>query len=185
MQTDAGHTITDTLPDILTAHTPDPLYPHDVAQTHYWWAGWQVVPHSGLRTAMPEGEYRLHVYGHVAADSSDTWPYETAEYSLTSESFTVTPAAISLALDESGISASIDGSVYGYRLIDLEGSSTGANPVRDAALRWILADGSTIEDETTPTIADGRTHFSVTPPEGAIAVEVSDPDGNIGTLEIE
>ena len=94
-------------------------------------------------------------------------------------------AAISLALDESGISASIDGSVYGYRLIDLEGSSTGANPVRDAVLRWLLADGSTVEDETIPTIVDGRTHFAVTPPEGAIGAEVSDPDGNTGTLEFE
>ena len=185
VQTDAGHTITDTLPDILTAHTPDPLYPHDVAQTHYWWAGWQAVPHSGLRTAMPEGEYRLHVYGHVAADSSNTWPYETAEYSLTSEPFTVTPAAITLTFDESGVAASIEASAYGYRLIDLEGSSTGANPVRDAALRWLLADGSTVEDDTIPSIVDGRTHFAVTPPEGAIGAEVSDPDGNTGTLEFE
>ena len=134
---------------------------------------------------MPEGDYRLRVYGHVAADSSESWPYEVAEYSLTSEPFTVTPAAIALSMDETGITASIDGPSSGYRLIDLEGSSRGTNPVRDATLTWHMEDGSVLEDETLATITEGRSHFSVSPPDGAIAAEVSDPDGNHSILEIE
>ena len=32
----SGRVVTDTLPDIITAHTPDPLYPWDAAQSHVW-----------------------------------------------------------------------------------------------------------------------------------------------------
>ncbi len=134
---------------------------------------------------MPEGEYRFQVYGKIATGSTDTWPYESTEYSLASESFTVTPAQISISIADGGITASIDATEVSYRLIDIEGSSRGTNPVRDASLIWHMEDGSLIEEETAPTITGGLTHFAAIPPEGAVAVEVSDPDGNTSILEIE
>ncbi len=183
--TDAGFTVSDTLPDIITAHTPDPLYPHDVAQTHYWWAAWQAVPHSGSRTAMPEGEYRFQVYGNLIDGASDVWPYDTVEYRLASEPFEVVPAEITVELVEDGVRASIAGPSFGYRLVDLAGYSRGANPARDATLTWHFEDGSSEADSVEATVTDRYVHFGTSVPEGAVAAEISDPDGNTGMLELE
>jgi neutral ceramidase len=200
--TSSGRTVSDTLPDILTFHTPDPLYPFDAPQDHIWWAGWQTVPHSGNRTALELGTYRLHVYGQSYTGSSATWPWDSTEYETVSDPFEVTPATITVTIEESTVSASIDGPAHGFRLIDLDGRSTGSNPVRDAALVWTLADGSTVTDEAegviTWMLSDGSTATEVEPgeaisvhtvfstiaPEGAVRVDVADPDGNTGGLNL-
>lgn len=200
--TDAGHIVSDTLPDILTFHTPDPLYPFDAPQDHIWWAAWQTVAHTGNRTALPVGTYRLHVYGESYTGSSSTWPWDSTEYEATSDPFEVTPAVVSVTLNEDSVSASIDGPAAGYRLIDLDGLSTGANPVRDATVVWTMDDGSTVTDDAEGTLvwtlADGssatevfpgeaidvRTVFDTTPPTGAVRVDVFDPDGNTGGIEL-
>ena len=39
----SGRTISSNMTDILTAYTPDPLYPADALQKHQWWAAWQAV----------------------------------------------------------------------------------------------------------------------------------------------
>ena len=183
--TQAGHTVSDTLPDIITAHTPDPLYPYDVVQQHTWWAAWQAVSHSGIRTALPTGTYRLHVYGQVAGGERSQWPYDSTEYDLTSEPFVVEPAEISLSQDGDGIWAHIQAPAAGYRLVDLEGSSVGTKPVHDASIQWIMDDETVIEDDTEGVISAERTLFAATAPEGAVAVAVTDPDGNTGTMELE
>jgi neutral ceramidase len=185
VQTQAGRTVSDTLPDILTAHTPDPLYPYDANQRHTWWAGWQAVSHSGIRTALPMGTYRLHVYGHTAGGERTEWPYDSAEYEVTSTPFVVEAAVISVSLDVDGIWAHIQAPAHGYRLIDLEGSSIGANPVHEASLSWTLSDGTIVEDDIEGEQVDGRTLFSTTPPEGAVSVSITDPDGNHGSASLE
>jgi neutral ceramidase len=181
--TQAGRTISDTGPDILTAYTPDPLYPWEAAQSHYWWAGWQAVGHVVDRTSLPEGEYRLHVYGQTYDGGSASWPWSTTEYEVFSEPFTVTPAHITVVAAEGQVSASIDAPVGGYRLIDIDGSSVGANPVRGGSLSWETGDGF-IDDAAEGIVADGITTFSTTPPEGAIRAIVTDGHGNSGTIEL-
>lgn len=183
--TNAGREVTDTLPDIITAHTPDPLYPWDAPQTHIWWAGWQAVPHGGVRTALPLGTYRLHVYGKLYTGTGDTWPWETTEYELTSDPFEVIPALIHIELTETEVWASIDAPAHGFRLVDMEGSSVGHNPVHDAGLTWIFEDGTTQEDEAPGQVVELRTRYTTTPPEGAVALEIADLDGNIGMVELE
>jgi len=185
VETASGHTVSDTLPDIITAHTPDPLYPHDTAQSHYWWAAWQAVAHGGIRTAFPTGTYRFRVYGHVADEESSTWPYDKTEYELTSDPFTVEPAEISVAIDDTGVWAHIQAPDAGYRLVHLEGSSRGANPVPSATLTWVMDDDSRVEDTALAETVEGRSFFASNPPEGAVSVEVADPDGNWGGLTIE
>jgi neutral ceramidase len=185
VQTLAGRPVSDTLPDILSAHTPDPLYPYDATQTHTWWAGWQAVGHSGTRTDLPTTTYRLQVTGHIAQGERSEWPYDTVEYTINSDAFTLEPADISLSLDEDGVWAHIQAPPHGYRLIDLEGSSTGPNPVHEATLYWIMANGNTIEDEAIGAVISGRTFFASLPPDDAVAMTVTDPDGNTGTMELE
>jgi hypothetical protein len=142
------------------------------------------------------------VYGHSYTGSSATWPWDSTEYETVSDPFEVTPAAITVTIEESTVSASIDVPAHGFRLIDLDGRSTGSNPVRDAALVWTLADGSTVTDEAegvlTWTLSDGSTATEVEPgeaisvhtvfstiaPEGAVRVDVVDPDGNTGGLNL-
>jgi len=201
--TAAGRTVSDALPDILTFHTPDPLYPWDAAQTHIWWAAWQAVSHSGIRTSLPIGTYRLHVYGNTYTGSSTTWPWDSTEYETFSDAFEVIPATVSVSMSETHVIASLDAPSNGYRLVDIQGRSTGANPVRDASLTWILEDGSSVDDdvnavhewvideETTVTeLAPGqdfghaRTPSDTAPPDGAIRVEITDPDGNHGGLDL-
>ena len=67
---------------------------------------------------------------------SETWPWERVRYSVTSEPFEVTPAVITVDYIDGTILASIDAPNHGYRLIDIEGSSVGANPVMDATCRF-------------------------------------------------
>ena len=59
--TRSGQAISESLPDILLAHTPDPLYPAEADQTHYWWATWQAVGPHHMRANLELGTYRLHV----------------------------------------------------------------------------------------------------------------------------
>lgn len=181
----AGREVSDTLPDIITAHTPDPLYPWDAAQTHVWWAAWQPVPHSGNRTGLPLGTYRLHVYGNTYSGTENSWPFTSTEYEIASDPFEVTPATIEIELNDDGIWASIPSPTYGYRLIDLEGDSTGNNPVRDGTLQWVMADGTLVEDDAVGSIIERRTLFTAEIPEDAIGMRIIDPDDNLGTVEFE
>jgi len=183
--TGSGRLVSDTLPDIITAHTPDPLYPWDAPQTHIWWAGWQAVPHSGSRTSLPVGTYRLHAYGEVYSGTEDSWPFTTTDYDVASDPFEVVEATVTLERTDAEVWASIQSPPHGFRLIDLAGSSVGNNPVRDATLQWIMADGSTVEDEAEGEIVDQRTRFATTAPDGAVGLLVTDPDGNSGSLEFE
>jgi neutral ceramidase len=178
--TAAGRPISADLPDILITLTSDPLYPFDDAQTHVWWVAWQAVDHVQDRAGLPEGMYRLHVYGRTYAGGAEQWPWPTEDYELTSDPFEVIPAEVSIGLGEDTVTAWIEGPAFGYRLIDVEGSSQGHNPLHGATLSWILEDGSVEVSSESGSSAGGVTTFSVSPPADAVSVEVTDQYGNTG-----
>ena len=192
--THAGRPVTSELHDLLLVWQADPLYPYDVAQEHTWWVGWQPVGHVLDRPGVPVGTYRFHVYGHTAEDGGTSWPWPAADYEVTSEPFEVVPADLSLALDaEAGtLSAWIQAPDWGYRLIDLEGTSAtdlddgmdGRNPARSPALVWTLDDGSTLPETPEAVVVAGASVIEVVVPEGAVQVTVTDAWGNQGTLDL-
>jgi len=115
--TEAGRPITDSLPDILLAHTPDPLYPYEDAQHHTWWAAWQAVGHVHGRAAVPTGRYRLHVLGQHYTGGGEGWPWPTEAYELTSEVFELLPGELSLSEEDGSLWASLTAPAAGYRLV--------------------------------------------------------------------
>jgi neutral ceramidase len=176
----SGRPITDTMGDVLLAWTPDPLKPVQDPQVHQWWASWQVVGHVHDRTGVPAGTYRLRAEGRSYTGGDATWPWTTEDYSVTSEPFEVVPVALTVALAADGLDVWIDGPLDGYRLIDLEGASRGANPVRGSVtLDW--SDGSQDVIETTLSGAYG--HVSISVPGGATSVTVTDQYGNSGSVD--
>jgi neutral ceramidase len=185
VRTPAGHDITDSRPEILTTHTPDPLYPWDAVQTHYWWAGWQAVGTGDERTSIAAGVYRFHVYGQTFTGDSETWPWDTTDYEITSDPFEVVPATISVSVEDGSIRASLPGPSNGFRLIDIDGDSQGPNPVRDATIVWTMDDGSTINDPITGnSIVDGSTLYETEPPAGAVRIDITDTAGNTGGTDL-
>ena len=73
---------------------------------------------------------------------------------------------------------------WGYRLVHLEGDSSGANPLDNPTLTWEFPDGSTQASEAVPAVLDGWSIFSAETPEGAIAATVVDAAGNQGRIEL-
>jgi hypothetical protein len=181
----AGRPITDALPDILLAHTPDPLYPWPETQNHYWWATWQAVPHSGDRTGLAAGRYRLHVYGESYDGGASTWPWPSTSYELTSSEFDVVPAALSVSLDDDAVRVSLNGPAWGFRLIHLDGDSRGANPVQDLTFSWTLSDGSLVDEAVSvDAVEDGQAVIYTAPPTDAESLTVTDVHGNTGTFSL-
>ena len=184
--TPSGRPVSDALPDILTVNTPDPLYPFEEVQSTRWWAAWQAVGPSGERLELPLGVYRLHVYGQLYSGGASAWPWPATPYDLASAPFEVVPAELDLRIDGDGLfSASLPGPAAGYRLLHLEGSSTGDNPVDEPTLAWIGADGPLDEELIGDAlVAGGRTLISRVPPEGAVAMRVTDRYGNFGEIAL-
>ena len=196
--TRAGREVNSDMHDMLLVWQADPLYPHTDPQTHTWWVGWQAVGHVHDRLGVPEGTYRFHVTGMSAEGGAETWPWPASAYEVTSDPFVVTPAEVTVELDESEttLTAWIQAPEWGYRLLDdaEEGTSQhnpdagmdGRNPARDPVLTWTLQDGSTAEE--TPdavTITGGASVMTVRVPDGAASVTVTDAWGNRGTLDLD
>lgn len=184
--TPSGRVVSDALPDILTVNTPDPLYPFEDVQSTRWWAVWQAVGPSGERLALPLGTYRLHVYGQVYSGGASTWPWPSTPYELSSDPFEVVPAELNLRIDGEGLfSAALPAPAAGYRLLHLEGSSNGDNPVDEPTLTWLGVDGPLDEELLSDGIViGGRTQFARSPPEGAIGLRLTDRYGNVGELAL-
>ena len=182
--TAAGRPVSSDLPDVLLTLTSDPLYPYTDPQSHIWWVGWQAVSHVHDRAGLPEGTYRLHVYGKTYAGGAQQWPWPTTDYDLTSDPFTIVPAEVSVVLGEGTVSAWIEAPAHGYRLVDLDGSAHGSNPVRDATLTWIFEDGSEQVEQIEGVIADGMTTFTTSPPIDAVEAVVTDIYGNTGWVSL-
>jgi len=177
----SGRPITDTFQDILVAWTPDPLYPASAEQTHYWWAVWQAVGHDFDRAGLPLGTYRLRVTGQRYLGESATWPWDTTPYTFDSDPFEVVPAEIAVTLGDGGLWASIPAPADSYRLVDIDGRSTGDNPVRGTLHVEVQTDSETLSHDIAPTtISDGRSWIPVDLTD-AVSVTVTDAWGNTGS----
>ena len=180
----SGRPVTEEGPEILLAHTPDPLYPSYAEQEHRYWAAWQAVGSVGERAALPLGRYRLRVEGKRYTGGSDTWPWNSEPYEVIGEEFELTEGRISASLVEGELSLSLDGPERGWRMIHVDGLSREKNPVDGPVeLSWLVGDTvlvETLEGE----IVDGESRVLVAVPEGATAVGVLDAHGNSGWLEL-
>lgn len=178
----SGRPITDSFTDILTGHTPDPLFPSSAEQTHYWWAGWQAVGHDGSRVSLPLGTYRLSVSGHRYTGGADHWPWPSEAYTVHGDAFELVAAPIQLEATADGYWAWFDGPANGYRMIDVAGDSRGRNPVR-TTLTFDITTATGTESVTVEAVevANGRSRF-VVDTALALSVEVSDPAGNEGAI---
>jgi len=179
----SGRPITEDHHDFALTHTPDPLFPVEAEQTHIWWVVWQAVGHIHDRTSLPLGTYRLHIEGHRYLGQSETWPWDTASYTVDSEPFELVPADITLTHEDDGLWASIEGPASGYRLIDPEGSSRGSNPLQGVLrLTWWEGDTSTFEEVDAGPATSGRSWIDASLHPDATHLEVQDEDGNRGEV---
>ncbi|RME23043.1 MAG: hypothetical protein D6798_14355, partial [Deltaproteobacteria bacterium] len=185
LQTRSGREVGSDLTDVLVAWQPDPLYPPEADQSHTWWAAWQPVRWGGEeRAGLPLGTYRLRITGARATGEASTWPWPAEGYELTTEPFELLPADVSVVVEDGRVSAAIEAPPWGWRLVDLDGSSHGANPLLDPTLQWERADGSTEIAEVDATVSSGWSVFSVDPPADAVAAIVTDAWGNQGRVEL-
>jgi neutral ceramidase len=175
-------------PDILLAHTPSPLNPPEAEQTHYWYAAWQAVGHVADRTGLPLGTYRLHVEGSTWSGATGVYPdsMQTIPYTVDSPAFAVVPAAISLTKDGDDLLAWIEAPARGYRLVDLDGSSRGENPLPDGPVTCTATqlDGTSDTVEATAVREGDRTRLvDMGADAGAVRVSCVDTYGNEGVWE--
>lgn len=184
--TPSGRPVTDALPDILLVHTPVSSDETTGEGQHAWWAAWQAVASDGDRAGLPLGTYRLTVQGRRYTGGATTWPWPTEKYTFSSEPFELVAGQVDLSWDASSgtLTASLGAPSGGWRMVDAAGSSTGSNPLSGGTVTWTLADGSESTDSASGTLSGSSTVFSVTPPEGAIRVTVTDAWGNAGTLSL-
>jgi neutral ceramidase len=182
----SGREVSEEIADILIAHTPDPLYPADAEQTHYWWATWQAVGPHHMRAKLPLGTYRLHVSGQRYSGGATTWPWPSEPYEVAGEPFELLPAALTLLQDTGGLLVSIEGPADGFRLVHIDGHSRGHNPIEGPALLSVYS-ASGLMDEITidPTsTADGKSRIAYEITEDAVSVTVTDAYGNTGSLSL-
>ncbi len=178
----AGRPINDDHHDFALTWTPYPAAPHEAEQTHYWWVVWQAVGHIHDRPGLPLGTYRLHIEGNRWT-SGDVWPFETASYEISTPAFEVVPAEISLQATEDGLLAWIEGPEDGFRMIDIDGTARGRNPLR-GGITVDLGDGDT-EVFEAPAPQDGRTLIPWSVIGEATQVEITDGFGNVGVWDME
>ena len=174
-------------PDILLTHTPDPLLPFTVVQTHTWYAAFQAVGTVDDRAGIPAGTYRLHVVGNTYTGSSTTYPWDSTEYTVDSAPFEIVPATITVAASEAaGVTAFLLGPPRGWRLVGLDGSARGTNPLpNDTATIRVLYEGGA--EETAEVVGarfGGATLFTGVSLVGAVRVEVTDVYGNTGAVDL-
>ena len=133
---------------------------------------------------MALGTYRLHVRGTRYVGGDETWPWTGAPYEVLSPSFEVVPAELTLSPDAGGLWVSLRAPADGYRLIELDGSSQGDNPVH-GPLEVTLQDGEDIvtRAEEAGRTTEGRTWLEVDT-STADTITVTDAYGNIGTLSL-
>lgn len=172
-------------PDILLTHTPTPLYPPEAEQTHMWYAAWQAVGHIGERAGLPTGTYRLHVEGETWTGAGGVYPDAavTEPYTVDSAPFDVVPATITLTPEGGDLLASIDAPARGYRLVDLAGSSKGANPLPAGAVSCEATSGDGDVTVVNPAAANegARTRLRGALNESVVTVTCTDVFGNVGS----
>lgn len=176
LTTAAGRPVTDALPDVLLTTTPDPPQPVEGPQTHRWWAAWQAVSHVHDRAGLALGTYRLRVAGRTWVGEEPTWPWTTAGYEVVSDPFEVAPAQIQVEQTAAGFEAWIDAPASGFRMLDIDGSATGRNPVRGPL--QVVVDGAPTSAEARVTPAGITRINPAFAPTSSMTVE--DAYGNVG-----
>lgn len=178
--TTSGRDVSEALTDILVGYTPFPLFPATAPQRHYYWAAWQAVGDTHTRASLPLGTYRLKVEGLKWGEGPEVhWPWTSAPYELATEPFEVVPAELRVEEAEGGAWLSMDAPGNGWRLVDLDGSSTGANPVRGEI--QVSLDGGAPVAVPVERVEGGRAFVPVDL-SGAGVVTFTDAHGNKGTL---
>lgn len=180
----SGKVINEDHHDFGLGHTPDPLFPADAEQTHYWWATWQAVSHVRDRPGLPVGTYRLAIEGKRYVGGNTTWPWDSEPYEVVSDSFDVVPGALTITPDADRFLVSLRGPADGFRMIDIDGRHKGDNPVRgDLEVTWHYDD---IDDvtETIPAPAPENNRTALAQPTAGVlsGVTVTDPYGNTGSF---
>jgi neutral ceramidase len=186
-----GRPINESDHDILLSYTPDPLYPLEAQQTHYWWSAWQAVGHVHDRAALPLGTYRLHVVGEHYVGDDPHYPWTTENYEVATESFELIEAEVTVSVEDGALYASLEGPTEGYRLIAMQGKAWGHNPLSgDITVEIESPDGTTVETVSagvpvTLTVdyehVGGRSLLDVAVPDNWTSITVTDAAGNTGT----
>ena len=178
----SGRPITQADPDILITHLPTPLYPFVDPQSHHYWIAWQPIGDRENRMGLPLGEYRFHIYGKQFSGNDTEWPWDVDNYDLFSPSFEVTEAQlrVSKVENEGGdlLHISLEGPEWGYRLVDMDGSSQGSNPPMGIEIQITTTAGDTTVLTGSPVLENGS--LQVPFPEDAIEIQVLDMYGNTG-----
>jgi hypothetical protein len=181
-----GRLITEADHDILLGHTPFPLNPSDAVQEHRYWAAWQAVGHVHHKRDLPEGTYRLKVTGQRFVGTETTWPFTTEPYEVVSEAFELVQAELAVWVDaKEGLTVSLPGPEYGWRLVDVDGAADGDHPVREPVEVSVeYVDGSsTVYSDVVPVVAGAVSRLDVDLTD-AVRVEVVDGYGNGGSVEL-
>ena len=88
-----------------------------------------------------------------------------------------------MAVEGDTVSVSLPAPSWGYRLLDLEGSSRGANPVRSATFSWELSDGTVVDEALESESTDGGwSSYAAAAPADAVSLTVTDAHGNAGQV---
>jgi hypothetical protein len=131
---------------------------------------------------LPLGTYRIVVDGKKYAGGATTWPWPTDTYRVESDPFEIVSAELSFEAGDGSLSVWIDAPARNaYRLVDLEGDSQGANPLRgELTVEITDVDGvTTSQTVAAGTPVAGRTVIAT--PAGTRRVTVTDAHGNTGT----
>jgi len=181
----SGRPITSARPDILLAHTPEPLYPLEAEQQHLWWAAWQAIGPSDPRQGLPLGTYRLHVEGQRYIGGASSWPWPTEPYELDSPSFEVLPAVLSINILDDGLTVSAQGPADGWRLISLDGNSRSDNPVQGpVSIEFDTPAGLSHETFEIDELRNRASFVAISIPEDATSITVTDVHGNSGSQDL-
>ncbi len=176
-----GRVINEDHHDFGLGHTQDPLFPAEADAKHTWWVVWQAVNHIQDRAGLPVGNYRLKIEGHRYTGGAETYPWPTETYEVLSDVFEVVPADVTVEPAEGGFTASLRGPSDGFRMIDIDGRSTGDNPLRgDLTVTWSTPDGNVEATIPAGDPVNGRT-FVATPGGTIYGVTITDSYGNTGS----
>ena len=201
VQTPGGRIVNEDHHDFAIGHTPDPLFPAEAAQRHYYWGVWQAVAHLKDRAGLPLGQYRLRVDGHRYTGSATEWPWDAEPYTFSTDPFELVEAPVTVEVEGAEVRAWIQGPSEGFRLVDEAGFSRGRNPlVPPVTVTWTFDDAGSVSTESDPPLdaptqvdnlgardaaRGGWTTVAVPSDRGTLVeVTIEDAYGNAGTWSL-